>query len=168
MISLIAAMSENRVIGNNNHLPWHIPEELQYFKQTTMGKPMIMGKNTFVSMGKKPLPGRTTIVLTRDPAFKYEGIAVANSIEQALNIAGNVPEIMIVGGAQIYTQFLPIADRVYLTVVPGEYQGDAYFPELQPQIWHLVSKHEHQKFTVNIYQGVEDGTFTTKDAAKIC
>lgn len=167
MISLIAAMSANRVIGNNNRLPWHIPEELQHFKKTTMGKPMIMGKTTFTSMGKKPLPGRTTIVLTRDPNFTCEGIKVANSIEQAISLAENAPEIMVVGGAQVYAQFLPIASQLYLTVVSGEYQGDTYFPELQPQKWHLVSTQEHQKFTVNIYQGVGNGTFATKDVTKV-
>lgn len=167
MISLIAAMSKNRVIGNNNRLPWHIPEELKHFKTTTMGKPMIMGKTTFISMGKKPLPGRTTIVLTRDPNFTHDGVKVANSIEQAMSIAGDVPEIMVVGGAQIYAQFLPIATRLYLTVVAGDYEGDTYFPELPPESWNLVSTEEHQHFTVNIYQGVGNGTFATKDVTKV-
>lgn len=152
MISLIAAMSINRVIGLNNTLPWRIPEELQHFKQVTMGKPMIMGRKTFDSIGRRLLPGRKTIILTRDTDLSGEGFTVVHSIAEALAAAGDVPEVMVVGGAGVYKEFLPIADRLYLTVIPQEYSGDAFFPELDQSTWQLMSEQEHAKFTVKIFE----------------
>lgn len=151
MISLIAAMSINRVIGLNNTLPWRIPEELQHFKQVTMGKPIIMGRKTFDSIGRRLLPGRKTIILSRDADLSGEGFTVAHSIAEALTAAGDVPEVMIIGGAGVYKEFLPIANRLYLTVIPEEYVGDAFFPELDPT-WRLMSEQEHTKFTVKIFE----------------
>lgn len=152
IISLVAAMSENRVIGMNNTLPWRIPEELQNFKQITMGKPMIMGRKTFDSIGRRLLPGRKTIVLTRDNDLSGDGYTVAHSVSEALQAAGAVPEVMIVGGAGVYKEFLPLAKRIYLSVIPQEYAGDAFFPDLDQSIWHLVTEHEHPKFTVKIFE----------------
>lgn len=154
IISLIAAMSKNRVIGIDNHLPWHIPEELQHFKKMTMGKPLIMGANTFESIGRKLLPGRTTIILTKNTELTGDGFIVAHSIPDAIAAAGNVPEIMVIGGASIYAQFLPLAQRIYLTIIPTEYIGDTFFPELDEQRWRMVSQEHYAKFDVNIYEGM--------------
>jgi len=147
-ISLIAAMSENRVIGINNAMPWHIPEELKHFKQLTMGKPMIMGRKTFDAIGRRLLPGRKTIVLTRDQDLDVTGVTVAHSIAAALQAAGDVPEVMIVGGSGVYQEFLPLAHRIYLSVIPQQYTGDAFFPELDRNVWHLISQDQHEKFCV--------------------
>ena len=151
-ISLIAAMSKNRVIGLKNSMPWHIPEELQHFKTVTMGKPMIMGRKTFDAIGRRLLPGRKTIVITRDPDLQGDGFAVAHSVTEALQAAGDVPEVMVVGGAGVYKEFLPLADRLYLTIIPQEYAGDAYFPEVDQHKWQLVEQQEYPKFTVNIFE----------------
>lgn len=145
-ISLIAAMSENRVIGVNNTMPWHIPEELQYFKRLTMGKPMIMGRKTFDAIGRKLLPGRKTIVLSHDQDFDFVGVTVAHSVTGAIQAAGDAAEVMIVGGAGVYKEFLPLAQTIYLSVIPQHYIGDAFFPELDFGIWNLTSQEQHEKF----------------------
>ncbi len=147
-ISLIAAMSENRVIGLNNAMPWHIPEELQHFKQLTMGKPMIMGRKTFDAIGRKLLPGRKTIVLTRDQDLDFDGVTVVHSVMEALEAAGDVSEVMIVGGSKVYKEFLPLAHSIYLSIISQQYSGDAFFPELDFDVWHLTSQEQHQKFCV--------------------
>lgn len=150
IISLIAAMSENGVIGNNNALPWHLPEDLKYFKQVTLGKPIIMGRKTYESMGNKPLPGRLNIILTQSKDFYAPGCQVVHSIEAAIQAAGAVEEIMVIGGANIFQQFLSYASRIYLTVVHQTYSGDTYFPNLNLQEWEVVSENNHQLFTVKI------------------
>ncbi len=152
MISIIAAMSKNRVIGADNKLPWYIPEELQNFKQLTMGKPMIMGRKTFDSIGRRLLPGRKTIVLTRDQDLHGEGFVVAHTVDEALHAAGDVPEIMIVGGAGVYKEFIPLAQRIYLSIIPQEITGDAYFPDLDMEDWRLKEEISHPKFTVQIFE----------------
>lgn len=151
-ISLIAAMSENRVIGINNAMPWHIPEELQHFKKLTMGKPMIMGRKTFDAIGRRLLPGRKTIVLTRDQDLDVAGVTVAHSVTEALQAAGDVSEVMIVGGAGVYKEFLPMAHSIYLSVIPQQYVGDAFFPELDLNVWHLTSQEQHEKFYVQHFE----------------
>lgn len=140
MISLIVAHDQKRVIGNENKLPWYLPGDLKYFKEQTMGKPMIMGRKTFESIGK-PLPGRRNIVVTRNVAYQHEGIEVATSVEEALKLAGNVEEVMIIGGEQIFNVTLPIADRLYITHIEHTFEGDTYFPEYGDN-WKLVSKSE--------------------------
>lgn len=152
IISLVAAMSLNRVIGLNNAMPWHIPEELQHFKALTMGKPIIMGRKTFDAIGRRLLPGRQTIVLTKDQGLQGQGFTVVHSINEAIAAAGAVPEIMVVGGAGIFQEFLPLAQRIYLSVIPQEYAGDAYFPELDLQAWKMVTEQNHAKFTVKIFE----------------
>lgn len=152
MISIIAAMSKNRVIGANNKLPWYIPEELQHFKQMTMNKPMIMGRKTFDSIGRRLLPGRRTIVLTRDKDLIGDGFIVADSIQNALIAACDVPEVMVVGGANIYKEFLPIANRIYLSIIPQELDGDAYFPQLDTETWTLIQEETHPQFSVQIFE----------------
>lgn len=152
IISLVVAMSVNRVIGLDNRLPWRIPEELQHFKQVTMGKPIIMGRKTFDSIGRRLLPGRKSIILTRDLDLIGEGYTVVHSVLDALNAAGDVPEVMVVGGAGVYKEFMPIANRIYLSVIKQKYAGDAYFPEFDHDVWHLVSEQDHPEFTVYIYE----------------
>ncbi len=139
MISLIVALDKNRVIGLNNAMPWHLPGELQYFKEMTMGKPIIMGRKTFESIGR-PLPGRRNIVITRNPQYDAEGIELALSLDEAIKIAGDVEEIMIIGGQQIFTESLPLADRLYITEIDHEFEGDTFFPEYEG--WQKVSCQE--------------------------
>ncbi len=135
MLSLIVAMSTNRTIGINNSLPWHLPNDLKYFKQATMGKPIVMGRKTFESIGK-PLPGRRNIVITRDANYQADGIDVVSSLEQAISLGEDIclvdgqEEVMVIGGAQIYELALPKADRLYITHVDAEVNGDAFFPEV--------------------------------------
>lgn len=140
-------MTTNRVIGKDNGLIWHLPNDLKFFKTKTMGKPMIMGRNTFESIGK-PLPGRTNIVVTRDTQYKVAGTIVTHSLDQALALArdiatkDNVDEIMIIGGAQIYEQSLKIADRLYLTQVHANLEGDAFFPAFYINEWQEVERED--------------------------
>ena len=127
MISLIVAHDENRVIGYKNELPWHLPGDLKYFKEMTMGKPIVMGRKTFESIGR-PLPGRRNIVITRNADYKAEGIEVVGSLKDALTLVSDAEEIMIIGGAQIFEQVMPIADKLYITLINHTFKGDTYFP----------------------------------------
>ncbi|MAZ89077.1 MAG: dihydrofolate reductase [Cellvibrionaceae bacterium] len=138
-IALIAAQAENRVIGLNNQMPWHLPEDLQYFKRVTLGKPVIMGRKTFESIGR-PLPGRTNIVVTRQSHWTAEGVEVAADLDQAFAMATSQKpeELMVIGGAQIYAETLPYAARVYLTQIHESFEGDAWFPELGAE-WEQVA-----------------------------
>ena len=129
-LTIIAAMARNRVIGKDNRLPWYLPADLQHFKKITMGKPMIMGRRTWESLPGL-LPGRRHIVITRDLAYKADGAEVAHSLEQAIQLAGDVEEIMLVGGANLYAQALDIADRMQLTEIDLDVDGDAWFPEFE-------------------------------------
>ena len=139
-VAQIVAMASNRVIGRNNQLPWYLPNDLKYFKATTMGKPIIMGRKTYESIGK-PLPGRTNIVLTNSRDFQADGVKVVHSVEEALSVAEGVAlidgaeEVMVIGGAEIYALFQPHTNRLYLTEVKAEVDGDAYFPELSWAQW---------------------------------
>lgn len=133
-ISLIWAMAENRTIGRNNKLPWHLPNDLKYFKQLTTGKAVIMGRKTYESIGR-PLPNRTNIVITRDADYTAEGVNVVTSLDQAIELAeasslvNASDEVIVMGGAEIYNLCLPRADRLYITFVHAEVHGDAFFPE---------------------------------------
>lgn len=130
MISLIVAHDEKRVIGYENQMPWHLPGELQYFKTQTMGKPIIMGRKTFESIGR-PLPGRRNIIITRNANYQAEGVETVSSLGEALALVRDVPEIMIIGGEQIFRLALPIADRLYITTIHHTFTGDTYFPEYE-------------------------------------
>lgn len=147
-LSIIVAMANNRAIGNNNELLWHLPEDLKHFKRTTMGKPIIMGRKTFESIGRA-LPGRLNIVITRQQDWQADGVKVVNSIEEALRLAeaqsfiDGIDEVMVIGGAQIYQAALPEADRLYVTYVDATIEGDAFFPEIDPQQWQEISREEH-------------------------
>lgn len=141
MISLMVAHDKNRVIGLNNDMPWHIPEDLAYFKEKTMGKAMVMGRKTYESIGR-PLPGRQSIVLTRNKDFAAEGTVVVHELTEAIEQAGKyAEEVMIIGGAEIFSMTLDIADRLYITLIQSEYEGDTFFPSYGPE-WQLVSTTE--------------------------
>lgn len=141
-LALIAALARNRVIGRDNRLPWRLPADLRFFKQTTMGKPLLMGRRTWESIGR-PLPGRRMIVLSRDPGYHAPGCAVARSLDEALAMAGAVPEIMVIGGALLYQQTLPQTERLYLTRVEADVPGDAWFPEWNEREWRPVWEETH-------------------------
>ena len=140
-ISLIAALAKNRVIGKDNVMPWHMPADLQHFKMVTLGKPVIMGRKTFESIGR-PLPGRKNIIISRDDTFQPEGVEVVHSPEQALFAAGDVAEVMIIGGGQIYQHFLPMATDLYLTFIDAEPDGDAWFPVIDETFSQQSSRHQ--------------------------
>jgi len=142
ILSLIVAMSENRVIGADNDLPWHLPADLKYFKASTLGKPIIMGRKTYDSIGR-PLPGRTNIVVTRNAEWQADGVKTVLSLAAAVTLAGDVPETMITGGAQIYAQALDMADRLYVTEVALTIDGDAFFPEIDKSCWREASREAH-------------------------
>ncbi|MDX1823992.1 MAG: type 3 dihydrofolate reductase [Thiohalomonadales bacterium] len=137
-ISLIAAMTDDRVIGIENRLPWKLPNDMKWFRQHTLGKPIIMGRKTFESFGAKPLPDRTNIIISRDESYQAKDSIVVHSIEEALQAAGEVDEVMIIGGASFYDQMLPRADRLYLTYVHAKVEGDAWFPEIDLSEWNEV------------------------------
>jgi len=149
-------MARNRTIGRNNALPWHLPEDLKYFKRVTLGKPIIMGRKTCDSIGR-PLPGRTNIVITRDAGFQAEGARVVLSLEQALALAEKIclidgaEEAVVIGGAQIYALALPLADRLYLTQVHADVEGDAHFPPLDLALWHELGRENFAAHGPNPY-----------------
>ncbi len=150
IISIIAAVGENNIIGNKNKLPWNLPADLKHFKDTTMGHCIIMGQKTHESIGRM-LPGRTNIVLTFDENYKSEGCIIVTSIEEALRVASAKKdrEVFIIGGASVYKQFIDIADRLYITKIHHSFDGDVFFPEINPNKWKLVSKKEIKKNTKN-------------------
>ena len=150
-ISMIAAMTEERVIGIKNTLPWKLPNDMKWFRQHTIGKPIIMGRKTFESFGAKALPQRTNIIITRDKSFQADDGVVVHSIEEALDAAGNVDEVMIIGGASFYEQMLPRADKLYLTFVHADLEGDAWFPEINNSDWNKVEKINHKNDNKNRY-----------------
>ncbi len=143
MISIIVAVSTNNVIGSDGDLPWKLPDDLRRFKRLTMGKPIVMGRRTWESIGK-PLPGRQNIVLTGRAGLDAAGCAVAASPAEALAAAGNASEVMIIGGSQVYALFLPKAGRIYLTRVHAEIDGDTYFPGIDEGQWRLVASEAHE------------------------
>ncbi|KEA63442.1 Dihydrofolate reductase [Marinobacterium lacunae] len=155
-VAVIVAQAENRVIGSENRLPWHLPEDLRYFKQVTMGKPIIMGRKTFESIGR-PLPGRCNIVITRDASWSAPGVVVVSSPEEAIERASaqaeidGVDEAMVIGGAEIYRQMLPLSDRLYLTQVHADVEGDARFPEFDLAQWRELGREDFAASENNPY-----------------
>jgi dihydrofolate reductase len=154
-VALIVAMSNNRVIGRNNALPWHLSEDLKYFKRTTLGKPVIMGRKTFESIGR-PLPGRANIIVSRS-GFVADNIRVVSSLEEALTLAESIAfidgaeEVMVIGGAELYAHALPVAQRLYLTLVDAEIEGDAFFPALNNDEWQEISREDYAAVEPNPY-----------------
>lgn len=155
-LAVIVAAAENGVIGKDNALPWNLPEDLRYFKRITMGKPIVMGRKTYESIGR-PLPGRTNIVITRAPDWSAEGVRVVHSLDEALSLAADVAlldgvgELMVIGGAEIYKTALPMADRLYMTRVHAAVEGDAYLPEIDWSSWNEVSRERHKASDANPY-----------------
>lgn len=141
VISLIAAVAKNRVIGVDNQLPWHIPEDLAYFKRTTLGAPIISGRKNYESIGR-PLPGRTNIVLTRDKTYQAPGCIVVSTVDEAIAAAGAVAEVFIIGGGEIYRLFFAQAERLYLTEIDQEVDGDITFPQIEASQWQSVDEHD--------------------------
>ena len=141
-ISIIAAMDKNRLIGNNNQLPWHLPADLKHFKQLTINKPVIMGRKTFDSIGK-PLVDRLNIIITRDNKWSHDHCFMAHSLPHAIELAGEAPEIMIIGGKTIYEQALPIATHLYLTQINGCFEGNVYFPKWNNSEWTIIDQSTH-------------------------
>lgn len=149
-ISIIAAMAENRIIGRDNQLPWCLPADLRHFKALTIGKPIIMGRKTWESLPGL-LPERPHIVVTSDSNYRAEGCTIVHSIDDALKTAGDESEVMIVGGAAFYEQMLPLADRIYLTLVHAQIEGDACFPEFDTTEWEEIEREEHGPDEKNAY-----------------
>jgi dihydrofolate reductase len=149
-LSAIVAMSENRVIGVQNRLPWHLPADLRHFKQITLGKPIIMGRKTFDSIGR-PLPGRENIIITRDPHFQAQGCRVVHSIDEALAAVSHCEEVFIIGGAELFKQTMPCMQRLYLTIIHHEFAGDAFFENFDSKHWHEVEKISHAPDNDNSY-----------------
>ena len=154
-ISIIAAMGKNREIGYKNELLWKLPNDMKFFRATTMGKPILVGRKTFESFGGKPLPGRTNIVITQDKDYHREGAEIVHSIEEALSKGktASAPddEIMIIGGASFYEQLLPLSDRLYLTYVDGEFTADSWFPEFDEAQWQVTKRESHSADEKNAF-----------------
>ncbi|MEK4137182.1 type 3 dihydrofolate reductase [Kurthia sp. FSL E2-0154] len=147
MISLIVAHDNNRVIGLNNEMPWHLPGDLAYFKEKTMGKPIIMGRNTFESIGR-PLPGRRNIIITRNKAYEAAGAEIVHSLEEALELTKDAEEQMVIGGEQIFKEALPLADRLYITKIDYSFEGDTFFPSYEDWVEKTTTEnHEANGFT---------------------
>ena len=149
-LSLIVAMDKNRLIGSNNGLPWHLPADLAFFKRTTMGKPIVMGRKTFESIGR-PLPGRRNIVVTRDPDFSAEGCDIANSIDAALALCADDDEVMLIGGASLYQQSLSRATQLYVTQIHHRFGGDTWFPDFDESEWRVESREDCDADPSNAY-----------------
>lgn len=142
IISLIAAVDRNRAIGKDGVMPWHLPADLKFFKRITMDKPIIMGRKTFDAIGK-PLPGRLNIVVTRDTQWQHDGVYVTHNIEDALRATAEYEEVMIIGGANLYAQMLPDADRLYLTEIDAAFEADTFFPAVDTAQWREAGRERH-------------------------
>ncbi|WP_028399654.1 dihydrofolate reductase [Ectobacillus panaciterrae] len=152
MISLIVAMDQNRLIGSHNDLPWRLPADLAYFKKTTMGHPIIMGRKTFESIGK-PLPGRENIIVTRNKEYQAEGCTVVHSISELLErFASTAEEVFVIGGAELFQEALPAAERLYITYIEELFTGDTWFPEISEAEWQEVSREQGVQDEKNPYE----------------
>lgn len=149
IISMIAAMAKQRVIGKDNTMPWHLPADFAWFKRSTMGKPIVMGRKTFESIGR-PLPGRQNVVISRNRELNIEGVSVVESIDEALNLLANEPEIMIIGGGSIYSACLPLASKLYLTFIDAQIDGDTQFPQWSNE-WQEQSREHYSADEKNSY-----------------
>jgi dihydrofolate reductase len=150
LISAVVAISENRAIGKDNQLLWHLPSDLKHFKQITLGKPILMGRKTYQSIGR-PLPGRKNIIITRDKNFNAEGCEVVHSIQAALELVRDQEEVCVIGGAELYRQMLPNTQRIYMTIVHHTFSGDVFFPELNLSEWKEVERVECSSDEKNEY-----------------
>jgi dihydrofolate reductase len=149
---MIAAVAENRIIGNKNQLPWHLPADFEYFKKNTLGKTIVIGLNTFRSIGEKALPGRKNVILNNDQNYvPPEGCFSARSIDEVLEMSKTEQEIMICGGASVYKQFLPMAQKLYITEVHSSPEGDTYFPEINKEEWKETWREDRKADEKNKY-----------------
>jgi len=153
ILSMIVATANNRIIGKDNDMPWHLPADLQYFKKITLGKPIIMGRKTFESIGR-PLPGRRNIVISRDANYVVDGVDTVNSIEDALGLVDGVDEAMVIGGGAIYKHCIDAAKRLYITHIEADIDGDTQFPEYDLNVWKQISSEvrladEKNKYELN-------------------
>ncbi|WP_129726523.1 MULTISPECIES: dihydrofolate reductase [Bacillaceae] len=139
MLSGLVAMDKNRLIGKDNDLPWRLPADLAYFKKVTMGHPIIMGRKTFEAIGK-PLPGRRNIIVTRNEQYKQPGCEVLSSIEDIYKVGDGIEEVFVIGGAEIFKEVLPMMDRLYVTYIDEEFEGDTYFPNINDNEWRIISE----------------------------
>jgi len=146
-ISFIVAASDNNVIGVNNQLPWHLPADMKFFRNTTWGMPVIMGRKTFESLGSKPLPGRTNIIITRQQDWQCPGVAAVQSFEDALFVAKETDskEVFVIGGGEIFSNYISKADRIYMTRVHTSIDGDIYFPAIDAKKWKVVQSRKMQQ-----------------------
>lgn len=151
ILSMIVAHAADRVIGKDNDMPWHLPADLAYFKKTTLGKPIIMGRKTYESIGR-PLPGRKNIVISRDSEYRVEGVEVVSSVDAALALVENVEEVMVIGGGAIYQHCLPAAQRLYITHIDANIEGDTFFPEYDLNVWEKMSNESRAADEKNQYQ----------------
>lgn len=151
ILSMIVAHAADRVIGKDNDMPWHLPADLAYFKKTTLGKPIIMGRKTYESIGR-PLPGRKNIVISRDGEYRAEGVEVVSSVDAALSLVDDVEEVMVIGGGAIYQHCLPSADKLYITHIDARIDGDTFFPEYDLNIWEKVTSEGRAADEENQYQ----------------
>jgi dihydrofolate reductase len=149
-VSLIVAMTRNRTIGINNTLPWHLPADLKHFKSLTMGHHIVMGRKTYESIGR-PLPGRTSVVVSRNVHYSPTGVILARSLEAAISACGDETEIFVIGGAELYRQAINLADRIYLTEIEADIQGDAHFTELDGKLWQETGRISHAPDEKNLY-----------------
>jgi len=151
LIALIVAMDSNRVIGKDNQLPWHLPADLAYFKKVTLGHKIVMGRKTFESIGR-PLPDRENMILTRDPLYNKKGVQTLHSIDELLILANEVNEtIFVIGGAEIFNEMLEYATKLYITKIHHEYEGDTYFPVINPREWKVCSSKLRLKDDKNVH-----------------
>jgi dihydrofolate reductase len=150
-VTLIAAVGRNGVIGADNDMPWHLPEDFAFFKRTTMGHPMVMGRKTFDSIGRV-LPGRRTIVVTRQPDLSHSEVETAHSLSEALSLAGPTDEVFVCGGGQIYAEAMPWAQRLLITEVDQSPEGDVRFPDIDPSQWHEVRREDREGFSWVTYE----------------
>ena len=152
MTAIVVAAAENNVIGKDNDLIWHLPADLRHFKQLTMGHPILMGRKTYESIGK-PLPGRTSVIVTSQENYAADGCIVANSLQEALEQAKKIDEqVYVIGGAEIYKQALPLTDVIYLTRLHHTFEGDVSFPELDEKEWQTVEQEHHEPDEKNKYR----------------
>ena len=159
MISLIAAVARNRALGKDGQLLWHLPEDMRYFRETTRGKPVIMGRKTWESLPDafRPLPGRRNIVISRNSAYEAPGATLAGSLDEAVRLTQDDAEVFVIGGAEIYRQSLPLAQRLYLTEVAQDFAADVFFPEFGAREWREISRSAMKNgagldFTFAVYQ----------------
>ncbi len=148
IVSIVVAISQNHAIGKDNKLLWYLPKDLKHFKEITTGHTIIMGRKTYESVGK-PLPNRRNIIITRQP-IKIEGCEVVNSVEAALALCKDEAEVFIVGGAEIYRQALHLTDRIYLTIIHENFEGDTYFPEINADLWKETERQDHEPDEKNL------------------